>query len=197
MENQINEQEKNRLYAAAEAVLFAEGEVVSLTRLARILGLSKEDAEELMEDMTLNYDDESRGITLKRIGKGYQLCTKESLHEMLSEAHFEHREYRLTDTVLETLSIIAYRQPVTRSEIEKIRGVSSDHAVNKLVELGLIRELGRLNAPGKPLLFGTTDEFLRCFGISSPEDLPVLDEGQMEDFRKQATDEVYSADVDI
>ena len=96
----------------------------------------------------------------------------------------------LSDTVLETLSIIAYKQPVTRLEIEKIRGVSCDHAVNKLVEFNLVRELGRLDAPGRPLLFGTTEEFLRCFGVKSLEELPELNTDQMADFQAEAEKEV-------
>ena len=95
----------------------------------------------------------------------------------------------MSDTLLETLSIIAYKQPVTRLEVEKIRGVSCDHAVNKLLEFNLIQELGRLEAPGRPLLFGTTEEFLRTFGVKSLGDLPMLDPEQIEDFKKQAEEE--------
>ena len=96
----------------------------------------------------------------------------------------------ITDVVLETLSIVAYKQPVTKVEIEKIRGVSCDHAVNKLLEYGLICELGRLDAPGRPLLFGTTEEFLRCFGVQSMDELPVLNSDQLEEFKTQAQEEM-------
>ena len=96
----------------------------------------------------------------------------------------------LTDVLLETLSIIAYKQPVTKAEIEKIRGVSSDHAVNKLVEYNLVCELGRLDAPGRPLLFGTTEEFLRSFGVHSIEELPVLSTVQLEEFKQEAEAEM-------
>ena len=96
----------------------------------------------------------------------------------------------LTDVLLETLSIIAYKQPITRLEVEKIRGVSCDHAVNKLVEYGLIYEVGRLDAPGRPILFGTTEEFLRYFGIESLDDLPILNQETIEDFREEAEKEV-------
>ena len=96
----------------------------------------------------------------------------------------------LTDTVLETLSIIAYKQPVTRIEVERVRGVSCDHAINKLLEYDLITELGRLDAPGRPLLFGTTEQFLRCFGVKSLEDLPELNPVQVEEFKQQAEAEV-------
>ena len=92
--------------------------------------------------------------------------------------------------MLETLSIIAYKQPITKAEVEKIRGVSSDHAVNKLVEYNLVCELGRLDAPGRPMLFGTTEEFLRSFGVESVDELPVLNEDQVEEFKHQAEEEM-------
>ena len=96
----------------------------------------------------------------------------------------------LTDVMLETLSIIAYKQPVTKVEIEKIRGVKCDHAVNKLVEYNLVKELGRLDAPGKPILFGTTEEFLRAFGVQGLEDLPIPDPVKIEDFKAEAEEEI-------
>ena len=102
----------------------------------------------------------------------------------------------LTDTLLETLSIIAYKQPITRLEIEKIRGVSCDHAVNRLVEFGLIAEVGRMDAPGRPLLFGTTEEFLRSFGVKSLEELPELSQVQIAEFKEQAEAEI-SLSVDV
>ena len=95
----------------------------------------------------------------------------------------------LTDVMLETLSIIAYKQPVTKAEIEKIRGVKCDHAINKLVEYELVRELGRLDAPGRPILFGTTEEFLRSFGVASTEELPMISPDKIEDFKKEAQEE--------
>ena len=96
----------------------------------------------------------------------------------------------LTDVMLETLSIIAYKQPVTKAEIEKIRGVKCDHAINKLVEYELVRELGRLDAPGRPILFGTTEEFLRCFGVQGLEELPSVDPVRLEDFKAEAEEEI-------
>ena len=100
------------------------------------------------------------------------------------------RRYTLTDSLLETLSIVAYKQPVTRIEIEKIRGVSCDHAINRLIEFDLITEVGRMDAPGKPILFGTTEQFLRSFGVTSLEDLPKMNTDRIEEFREQAEKEV-------
>ena len=96
----------------------------------------------------------------------------------------------LSDVMLETLSIIAYKQPVTKLEIEKIRGVKCDHAVNKLMEYGLVTELGRLDAPGRPILLGTTEEFLRCFGVENLDELPVMNPVKMEDFKAEAEEEI-------
>ncbi|MCR4842145.1 MAG: SMC-Scp complex subunit ScpB [Eubacterium sp.] len=186
------------LMGQAEAVLFCMGEAVSNKVLCSALGLDKSDLIEVMETLRESYDDDpSRGITLLQLDDSYQLCSKREYYNVLSGVVNKSREYHLTETVLETLSIIAYRQPVTRVEIEKIRGVSSDHAVNRLVELGLVRELGRLEAPGRPLLFGTTKEFLRVFGISSAEDLPILDKEKVDEFKKQAEEEIYSGDIEV
>ena len=106
---------------------------------------------------------EDRGIRIIELEDSFQLCTKKEMYEYLIRVAKQPKRYALTDVLLETLSIVAYKQPVTKLEIEKIRGVKSDHAVNKLVEYGLIEETGRLDAPGRPLLFGTTEEFLRRF----------------------------------
>ena len=126
-----------------------------------------------------------------------QLSTKADLYEYLIKIAKTPRKMVLTDTVIETLSIIAYKQPVTRLEIEKIRGVSCDHAINKLLEYELITELGRKDAPGRPLLFGTTEQFLRCFGVKSIEELPELSLVQVEEFKQQAEAEagILAADT--
>ena len=100
------------------------------------------------------------------------------------------KKHVLTDVLLETLSIVAYKQPVTRVEIEKIRGVSCEHAINKLLEYGLIQEAGRLDAPGRPILLGTTEEFLRCFGVQGLDELPEMDPVQLEDFKAEAEEEI-------
>ena len=112
------------------------------------------------------------------------------MYEYLIKIAKTPKKYVLTDTLMETLSIIAYKQPVTRLEIERIRGVSCDHAVNRLLEFNLITEVGRLDAPGRPLLFGTTEEFLRSFGVKSLDELPELNAVQIEEFKQQAEAEV-------
>ena len=118
------------------------------------------------------------------------MCSKPETYESLVRRAHVPKKHVLTEVLLETLSIIAYKQPVTKMEIEHIRGVKTDHAVNKLVEYNLVCEAGRLDAPGKPILFATTEEFLRNFGIESLEDLPVVNPEKIEDFKLEAEDEV-------
>ncbi len=136
------------------------------------------------------YEAEDRGIRIIELENSFQMCTKKETYEYLIKVAKQPKRYVLTDVALETLSIIAYKQPVTRLEIEKIRGVKSDHAVNKLIEYGLVCEVGRLDAPGKPILFGTTEEFLRRFSVQSIDDLPSLNPEQMETFKEEAEEEV-------
>ena len=128
--------------------------------------------------------------TSVEIEDSYQMCTKKEMYEYLIRIAKQPRRYNLSDVVLETLSIIAYKQPVTRQEIEKIRGVKSDHAVNKLIEYNLVEEVGRLDVPGRPILFGTTEEFLRRFSVQSVDELPGITPEKVEDFKAEAEDEI-------
>ena len=139
--------------------------------------------------MIARMEQEERGISFIEVEDSFQMCTKGEMYEYLLKIAKAPRKYVLTDALLETLSIIAYKQPITRIEVERIRGVNSDHAVNRLIEFGLVAEVGRMDAPGRPLLFGTTEEFLRSFGVKSLEDLPALNQEQIEDFRHQAEEE--------
>lgn len=178
--------ERQQQEAVIEAILFTMGESVEISRLAAVLETDKKEVKEILEEMQKRYEAEERGITLMQFEDSVQLSTKPRLYEYLIKIAKTPRRMVLTDTVIETLSIIAYKQPVTRLEIERIRGVSCDHAINKLLEYDLITELGRLDAPGRPLLFGTTEQFLRCFGVKSLEELPELTTLQMEEFKQQA-----------
>lgn len=183
-------QERQRLEAAIEAILFAMGESVEAGRIAAALEITIEDVRRLTGEMMDRYEAEDRGIRIVELNGAYQLCTKTELYDYLIRVGKQPKRHVLTDVLLETLSIIAYKQPITKVEIEKIRGVSCDHAVNKLVEYNLVCELGRLDAPGRPLLFGTTEEFLRSFGVQSVEELPVLNQDQLEEFKQQAEEEM-------
>ncbi len=120
----------------------------------------------------------------------YQMCTRMEYYDNLIRVAVTPKKHMLTDVMLETLSIVAYKQPVTKLEIEKIRGVKSDHAVNRLVEYNLVQEVGRLDAPGRPALFATTEEFLRRFGIGSREELPDMDPVRAEEIRSEVEEEL-------
>ena len=181
--------EIEKLQSAIEAILFTMGDSVELEKLASAIGHDEETTRKLIHNMMDKYEAADRGIRIIELDNAYQLCTKKEMHEYLIRVAKQPKRYVLTDVLLETLSIIAYKQPVTKLEIEKIRGVKSDHAVNKLVEYGLVEETGRLDAPGRPLLFGTTEEFLRRFSVHSLDELPVLDQEQIEHFKEEAEDE--------
>lgn len=185
--------EEKKIMAVIEAVLFAMGDSVELSRLNHVLEIPEKEIREIIAKMNDKYKRQDRGIYIVELEDAVQLCTKPELYEYLIKVAKAPRKYVLSDTLLETLSIIAYKQPVTRLEVEKIRGVSCDHAVNRLLEFNLIQELGRLDAPGRPLLFGTTEEFLRTFGVKTLGDLPILNPEQIEDFRKQAEEEAGEA----
>ena len=175
---------------AAEAVLFSMGEPVDIARIAEALELSKPETEKVLQALQEEYEAEDRGIRLLRLENAYQLCTKTEYYDALIRIATHPVKPTLTDIMMETLAIIAYKQPVTKPEIEKIRGVKSDHAVNRLVEYGLVQELGRLDAPGRPIVFGTTDTFLRYFGLDSRENLPQMDLVKMEDFKAEVEEEL-------
>ena len=183
--------EQRKYEAAIEAILFTMGKSVELDKIAEALGLEKEQAKAVIEGMMADYNQENRGIQIIELDGAYQMCTKNEMYEYLIRIAKQPRRHVLTDVLLETLSIIAYKQPVTKAEIEKIRGVSSDHAVNKLVEYNLVMELGRLDAPGRPLLFGTTEDFLRSFGVQSVDELPALNPVQLEEFKQEAEAEMH------
>ena len=181
--------EIEKLQGAIEAILFTMGDSVELSKIAAAIGHDEETTRKIIHNMMDRYGEESRGIRIIELDNAFQMCTKKEMYEYLIRVAKQPKRYVLTDVLLETLSIIAYKQPVTKLEIEKIRGVKSDHAVNKLVEYGLVEETGRLDAPGRPLLFGTTEEFLRRFSVHSLDELPQLNPEQIEHFKEEAEDE--------
>ena len=177
---------KKKMQAVIEAVLFTMGESVELDKLALAVDSDKETVRQVIADMMKQYEKEDRGIKVIELENAFQLCTKKEYYENLIKVAKAPKKQVLSDTLLETLAIIAYKQPITKMEIEKIRGVSSEHAVNRLVEYGLCKELGRLDAPGRPMLFGTTEEFLWVFGVQSIDELPVISEDLVEQFKDEA-----------
>ena len=161
--------------AAIEAILFALGVSVEIRQLCAALEMNESEVIQNFESLKEKYDNDNRGIQIIKLGDCVQMCTRTEYYDKLIRVCKTPKKQVLTDAILETLSIIAYKQPITKSEIEHIRGVSSDYIVNKLVEFGLVYEAGKLDAPGRPAQFATTEEFLRRFGIESKESLPRLD----------------------
>lgn len=181
--------EIKRLEAMIEAILFTMGESVELERIASTLEHDEDTVRKIIRNMMDKYEANDRGIQIIELNNSFQLCTKASMYETLVKIAHVPKKHVLTDVLLETLSIIAYKQPITKQAIEGIRGVKSDHAVNKLLEYNLVCEVGRMDAPGRPILFGTTDDFLRSFGIASLGDLPMVNPEKVEDFKLEAEEE--------
>ncbi len=179
----------SNMQAIIEAVLFTMGEVVETSKLALAIDQDISTTRKIVRNIMDTYNNESHGLKIIEIADGFQMCTKPECFEGIVKVATQPKKHVLTDVVIETLSIIAYKQPVTKMEIEKIRGVKCDHAVNKLIEFNLVTELGRLDAPGRPLLFGTTEEFLRTFGLQSVEELPEINQDKLTDFQIEAEEE--------
>lgn len=172
--------------AIIEGILFAAGDAVNVERIADILDIDLKSTRALVQALSDKYDDEKRGLKIIRLEDSYQMCTREDYKDYISKLAEPRRTQSLSNAAMEVLSIIAYKQPVTRAVIEQIRGVSCDNLVNRLIEKGLVEEIGRLDTPGRAMLFGTTEEFLRCFGIESFMDLP--------DYEKISSDEIELED---
>lgn len=187
----------DRIEAVIEAVLFTMGDSVEVEKLAAAIEHDVDTTRKIVHNMMDRYEAANRGIRIIELENAFQLCTKTEYYDELIKVASQPRKYVLTDVLLETLSIIAYKQPITKLEIEKIRGVSCDHAVNKLVEYGLVKELGRLDAPGRPMLFGTTEDFLRSFGVQSIDELPVISEDLVEKFKDEAQMELEAQQRDL
>ena len=184
------ELDEKREEAIVEAVLFTMGKSVELRQLAAALGTDTERAEAAVRRLQSRYEAEKRGMQITQLEDSWQMATRAEYYENLIRVAATPKKQILTDVVLETLSIIAYKQPITKLEIEKIRGVKSDHAVNKLIEYNLVYEVGRLDVPGRPALFATTEEFLRRFGVGSTKELPEPAPGRIDEFRMEAEEEL-------
>jgi segregation and condensation protein B len=173
-----------------EAILFTMGEAVEAERIAVALEQDVDTIRKILRGMIIDFRESNRGVQIIELNDSFQMCTKPDMYEYVIRVAHAPKKHVLTDALLETLSIIAYKQPITRSEISAIRGVDSDKAVSKLVEYNLAAELGRLEKPGRPLAFGTTEEFLRYFGLSSLSDLPIVNPEKLEDFKLEVQEEL-------
>lgn len=183
---ELNEEE---LMSAIEAILFTMGESVEMEQIATALSVTQDQVRRAARRLAKRYD-ERGGLQIQQFDQALQMSTKPEQYENLIRIAKAPRKAVLSDSVLETLSIVAYKQPITKAELEQIRGVSSDYAINKLIELDLIKELGRKDAPGRPILFGTTEQFLRSFGVKNLAELPAMNTVQVEEFKEQAEQEV-------
>ena len=193
LEKEILEEDKIRLKEEenmVEALLFSLGRSVSVEEIAVCLNMGKDGATLAAERLRERYEERQEGLIIKKLEDRYQMMSHPKTYEGLIRVVKSPRKPALSDAALETLSIIAYCQPITKVEIERIRGVKSDHAVNRLVEFGLIEEVGRLDAPGRPMLFATTEEFLNRFGVDSLKDLPKLPEGAEKLLKEEVAEEL-------
>lgn len=169
-----------KLINALEAVLYAGGEPISIDRLSQVFEITPEKVVKIMEELAKKMQKNGSGLELLRLENTYQLATKTEFAEYIKRAFDMRRRTPLSPAALEVLAVVAYNQPVTKSFIEQVRGVDCSGVVSTLVEKGLIEERGRLELPGKPLLYGTTKNFLRCFSLSDLTELPPLPESQNE-----------------
>ncbi len=176
--------------AAIEALLFTMGEAINAEAIGAVIGHDKATVIRLVHHLMDRYQNEKRGIRIIELDGSFQMCTSPEMYDYVIKLTHQPKKQVLTDVMLETLAIVAYKQPVTKAEIEQIRGVSCSHAINKLLEYGLITEAGRLNAPGRPILLATTEEFLRTFGVQSVEGLPSVSPEEMETLKTEAEEEV-------
>ncbi|AKN34047.1 segregation and condensation protein B [Clostridium carboxidivorans P7] len=167
---------KNIYFSIIESLLFVSGEPIDIKQIASIIECSAKFTKELMAEMIKYYEEESRGITIIKVNESYGLVTKSKNSDYVEKLLGTNSRQSLSQAALETLAIIAYKQPITRIDIDEIRGVKSDRALTTLVQKGLIKESGRLDVPGRPILYGTTEEFLKYFGLEDLNSIPYLDD---------------------
>ncbi|HOQ38094.1 MAG TPA: SMC-Scp complex subunit ScpB [Acetivibrio sp.] len=185
----------NKLEGIIEGILFASGDRVPLEKISSVTGIDKKTIKLVINNMIVNYNNNpSRGITIREISNGYQMCSKPEYYDYIKQLFEPKQKSGLSQAALETLAIIAYNRPITKSRIESIRGVNSDSAVARLLERNLIKEAGRLDAPGKPVLYETTDEFFRSFGFKGDSDLPVFELDEIQEAEDKNVEENNAED---
>ncbi len=182
--------EIDKIRGIIEAILFCAGRVVKIKEIELAVEINERDIVELINDMNREYKDISRGIEIIRVDDGYQMCTKKEYYEYIYPVIDKRNKPRLSQAALETLAIIAYNPKITRAEIDAIRGVSSDATVYKLLEYNLIEEAGKIDAPGKPIAYKTTDDFLKMFGYNNLDELPRLPKLKLDDNQQIVIDDI-------
>jgi len=166
--------DKSEIKSAVESMLFIWGDSLDIKDIVEILEVEKKRVEEAVDALILDYENQDRGIVLKKFGESYQLKTKDKNYKYVSTLYKPNTHRGLSDAAMETLSIIAYKQPITKIEIEQIRGIKSSYIINALKDKGLIEVVDRLDKPGNPMLYGTSMDFLSYFGLKSIDELPKL-----------------------
>jgi segregation and condensation protein B len=166
--------ELREIESIIEGLLFATGDILSADKISRILEIDIKTVKRVVNNMSINFQNSKRGVIIREINNGYQMCTRPEHYDYIKKLFEPRQNQGLSQAAYETLAIIAYNGPVTRAKIEQIRGVNSDSSIARLIERNLIKEAGRLDSPGKPIIYETTEEFLRCFGFKALSDLPAL-----------------------
>lgn len=189
--------EIKEIEALIEGLLFASGDVLSLDKIVGIVGLDNKTVKLILSNMIENIQKSKRGIIIREINDGYQLCTRQEHCEYIEKLFESRQKQGLSQAAFETLAIIAYNQPITRAKIEQIRGVNSDSSVTRLLERNLITYSGRLDTPGRPMLYGTTEEFLRSFGFKNIKDLPYIEMNIQEEEELQSGEEYENVRFDV
>lgn len=164
----------NKLNAAIEAILFSSGEPVETEKIAQALEVESETVHKLIDNLAIQYDERQSGLQIIKLGDKYQMITRSEYSDYVRSVLEVKKNAPLSQAAFEVLAVVAYNQPVTKAFVEQVRGVDCSGVVNTLCQKGLLEEKGRLDLPGRPLLYGTTDEFLRCFSVSSIDELPSL-----------------------
>lgn len=187
--------EKERIMGIIESILFAAGREVTIKELMTVLEAESIDIISIVNEMKENYEKEDRGIQIINVDGAYQLCTKKKNYDYICQIFDKRAKLQLSQSAMETLSIIAYNPRITRAEIEAIRGVSSDGVIYKLLDYNLIAETGKLDAPGRPTTFSTTNEFLKMFGLSSLKDLPELTRYKLDSNKQIVIDDIVNGEL--
>ena len=181
---------RTELESKLEALLFYSGDIISQKRLCEICNVEVFSIHMGINQLNYYYEESNSGIEIIEVGEGYQMCTVAKHTEAIQLYRQKPIKNSLTQALLETLAIVAYSQPITRTQIEDVRGVRCEHAISRLLEYGLIEEVGRLNVIGRPILFGTTSEFLRHFGFKNLEEMPKIKEELLEQFKEEVREEM-------
>lgn len=184
------EKDREQLKSIIESILFASGRIVSIQELERATEIPKKDIEAIISDMQKDYECKERGIELIKVNNGYQLCSKKENYDYICQVIDKKNKIKLSNAALETLAIIAYNPKISRAEIESIRGVNVDATIYRLLEYELIKETGKLDLPGRPMGYQTTDKFLKMFGYISIDDLPELPRYKLNNNNQIVVDEI-------